>query len=224
MRRRFPPGASHYRMRAMFRRRPRPLRAFLVLSLGALLLCLPFVAAKDEENLGFFLDWRPELEPLLLIAAVAILSLMGRRLPALLRWLVALGLFVAALVQFAEAMVLAALDRELDLYFDLVHVPKLLSLFYEAAGPWRGALALTGLALASVALVAAIALALRAIERALAPSRHAALCAGVFLAAPLTSLGIDHLGLGLSLVGVRTTPAVIHQMALSYRAFAVTHG
>jgi len=211
-------------MRAMFRRRPRPLRALLVLTLGAVLLCLPFAAAKDGENLGFFLDWRPELEPLLLIAAVAVLSLRGRRLPALLRWLVALILFVAALVQFAEAMVLAALDRELDLYFDLAHVPKLLALFYEAAGPWRGALALAGLALAAVAVVAAMALALGAIERALTPARHAALCAGVFLAAPLTSLAIDHLGLGQSLVGVRTLPAVINQMTLAYRAFAVTHG
>jgi hypothetical protein len=211
-------------MRAMFRRRPRPLRALLVLSLGALTLCLPFAAAKDDENLTVFFDWRPELEPLLLIAAVAVLSLLGRRLPTLLRWLVALGLFIAALVQFAEAMVLAALDRELDLYFDLPHVPKLLSLFYEAAGPWRGVLALAGLALAAVALVAAIALGLRAIERALTPSRHAALCACVFLAAPLTTLGIDHLGIGQSLVGVRTAPAVMHQMALAYRAFAVTHG
>jgi hypothetical protein len=211
-------------MRAMFRRRPRPLRALLVLVLGAVLLCLPFAAAKDRENLTFFIDWRPELEPLLLIALVAVLSLMGRRLPALLRWLVALLAVVAALVQFAEAAVLAALDRELDLYFDLPHVPKLVSLFYEAAGPWRGALAILGLCLAALALVTAIALMLGAIERALAPPRHAALCAGLLLAAPLASLSAGALSGNEAIVGVRTTPAVLGQIAHLYRAFAVTHG
>ncbi|HEV2548969.1 MAG TPA: hypothetical protein VGU20_16625 [Stellaceae bacterium] len=208
----------------MFRRRPRPLRALLVLFAGAVLLCLPFAAAKDEENLGFFLDWRPELEPLLLIAFVAVLSLMGRRLPAFVRWLVALLVFLAALVQFAEAMVWGALDRELDLYFDLPHVPKLLSLVYEAAGPWRGALAFLGLSLAAFALVAAIALLLGAIERALAPPRHAALCVGLFLAAPLATLGAGALSDNEPFVGLRTAPALFSQIAHVYRAFAVTHG
>ena len=211
-------------MRAMFRRRPRPLRAFLVLLTGAVLLCLPFAAAKDQENLRFFLDWRPELEPLLLIAVVAILALMGRRLPAFARWLLALLVLVAALVQFAEAAVLAALDRELDLYFDLPHVPKLVSLFAEAAGPWRGALVLLGVTLAALLLVTAIALMLGAIERALAPPRHAALCAGLFLAAPLASLGAGALSDNEPLVGVRTAPALFGQIAHLYRAFAVTHG
>jgi hypothetical protein len=211
-------------MRAMFRRRPRPLRALLVLLAGAVLLCLPFAASRDEENLGFSLDWRPELEPLLLIAAVAILSLMGRRLPAVVRWLVAVILFVAALVQFVEAIVLGALNRELDLYFDLPHVPKLVSLFHDAAGPWRGALAVLGVILAALALVAAIALTLGAIERALAPPRHAALCAALFLAAPLATLSAGALSGNEPLVGVRTTPAVMRQMSRAYRAFAVTHG
>jgi hypothetical protein len=211
-------------MRAMFRRRPRPLRAAFVLVLGALLLCLPFAAAKDGENLTFVIDWRPELEPLLLIALVAVLSLMGRRLPAFLRWLVALLAVVAALVQFAEAAVLAALDRELDLYFDLPHVPKLVSLFYDAAGPWRGALAILGVCLAAIVLVTVIAHTLGAIERALAPPRHAALCAGLFLAAPLASLGAGALSDNEPLVGLRTMPALVGQIAHVYRAFAVTHG
>ncbi len=209
-------------MRAMFRRRPRPLRAALVVLLGALLLCLPFAAAKDED--GVFFDWRPEIEPLLLIALVAVLSVIGRRLPAFMRWFVALLVLVAALVQFAEAMVLAALDRELDLYFDLPHVPKLLSLFYEAAGPWRGTLALSGVALAAIALVTAIALTLGAVGRALAPPRHAALCAGFFLAAPLATLGAGALSENEPLVGVRTAPALFAQIAHVYRAFVVTHG
>ena len=209
-------------MHPMFRRRPRPLRAVLMLLTGAVLLCLPFAAARDED--GVFFDWRPELEPLLLIGAVAMLSLMGRRLPAFLRWLVALALVIAAVVQFAAAMVLAALERELDLYFDLAHVPKLLSLFYEAAGPWRGALALAGVSLAVIATVALTAVSLRAIERALAPPRHAALCAGLFLAAPLATLGAGALSGNEPLVGVRAMPAVFGQIAHVYRAFAVTHG
>ena len=55
-------------MRAMFRRRPAPLGAALAVLLSVALLSLLFLPAKDEDNLRLVLDWRPEVEPLLLVA------------------------------------------------------------------------------------------------------------------------------------------------------------
>src|SRR6266446_2034515 len=116
-------------MRAMFRRRrPAPLGAALMLVLSVALLSLLFLPAKDEGDLRLVLDWRPQAEPLLIMAALAALALAGRSLRPAGRWLLAVLLFVAALLQFANAAMLGAFDRELNLYLDLPHVPGLLGL------------------------------------------------------------------------------------------------
>src|SRR6185437_3201290 len=81
-------------------------------------------------------DWRPEIEPLVLVALLAMLALAGRRLPAALRWLAAGLILLAAVLQFADAAVLAIFDRQLDLYFDLPHAPSLIGLVWVAAGAW----------------------------------------------------------------------------------------
>jgi hypothetical protein len=210
-------------MRAMFQRRPSPLGAALAVFSTALLLCLPFAPAKDEENLRFFLDWRPEIEPLLLLGVIAVLALAGRRLPGALRWLLALLIFIAALVQFVDAVVLSFLDRELDLFFDLPHVPKLLSLFAEAAGVWRATAAVMAAVLGGVAVIWLFQCAVAAVERALRPSRHAAVCLGI-IAATLGTAAVSRVGEGQALVGERTLPVIAGQAARLYRAFAVTHG
>src|ERR1700731_1652918 len=106
-------------MRAMFRRRPAPLGAALAVLLSVALLSLLFLPAKDEDNLRLVLDWRPEVEPLLLVAALALL------------------LFIAALLQAGDAAMLGIFDRELNLYLDLRYVPNLIGLFWDAGGPWR---------------------------------------------------------------------------------------
>jgi hypothetical protein len=209
-------------MPAMFRRRPAPLGAALTLLLGAALLCLLFVPARDDDNLRFALDWRPEIEPLLLIGVLALLALAGRRLYAWFRWALATLLLLAALWQLADALVLSFFDRELNLYLDLPHVPNLLALFYDAAGPWRGAAEIAGGVLAALAAIAAIARALAALERALKPRAHATSCLGVvavaLVAAPLPLMG------GETLLGARTAPTLAHQAALVYRSWAVMHG
>src|SRR5260370_32095821 len=144
-------------MPAMFRRRPPRLGAARVGLLSVAFLSLLFLPAKDEANLRLVLAWRPEPEPLLLMAGLAALALAGRSLRPAWRWLLALLLFVAALLQFAVAAMLGIFDRDLNLYIDLRYVPSVLGLFWDAAGPWRGGAEIAAAALAAPALVAALA-------------------------------------------------------------------
>src|SRR5712692_7584989 len=161
-------------MRAMFRRRPAPLGAALALVLAVAFLSLLFLPAKDEANLRLVLAWRPEAEPLLVMAVLAALALAGRSLRPAGRWLLALLLCIAALLQFADAAMLGIFDRDLNLYLDLPHVPSVLGLFWDAAGPWRGGAGIAAAALGAIAAIAAIAAVLGLAQRALAPRRHAA--------------------------------------------------
>ncbi len=210
-------------MRPLFRRRTPAWRISLALIASVLFLFLLFVSAKDEENVLFVGDWRPEVEPLLLIGAIALLSLAGRQLAAGVRWLLAGIIFLAALLQFVDAMVLSIFDRALDLYFDLAHVPPLIGLFYDAAGPWRGAAAFLGAVLAGVALVTLIAAALGAVGRALEPRTNAWLSLGVVMLA-IAALPCAWLAGVEAPLGWRTSPVIGEQLARVYRAFAVTHG
>jgi hypothetical protein len=209
--------------RAPFRRRPGAGRAALLLLASAAFLCLLFVPARDDDNLRLALDWRPEIEPLLLIGLLAGLALGGRRLPALLRWLLAVLILLAALLQAADAVVLGVFDRQLDLYFDLPHLPSLLALFAATAGPWHAIAAATAVLLAAAALVALIARAIAASERALRPPRHAAAVLVLVLllaaAAPLVRLAEPE-----PVLAARTTPVVLAQAARLWRAFRVMHG
>ncbi|HZB92048.1 MAG TPA: hypothetical protein VE397_11435, partial [Stellaceae bacterium] len=157
----------------MFRRRPTPWNAALALLTGAGVLSLLFIPAREPAHRGISLDWRPEAEPLLIIGVLALLALTGRRLPRLLRWLVAALICLVALLQWADATVGALLDRQLNLYFDLPHVPGLVGLYWDAAGPWRGALGIAAALLAVLGAVALTARVLAAVERALRRPRHA---------------------------------------------------
>ena len=208
--------------RALFQPRPKPWRSVLALAASLVFLSLLFLPARDDDNLRFMLDWRPTLEPLLLVGLLAALALAGRTLTAPGRWLVAIFVFLAALLQGADAAVLGIFDRELNLYFDLPHVPKLLALFYDAAGPWRGAAGLALVAAASVALVALIARALAALQEGLRPARHALLYLGA-LAALIAAAFLPN-GSDEGIVAARTAPAIARQAAELYRAYAVIHG
>lgn len=210
-------------MRVPLPRRPSAWRAALVLPACAVLLCLPFLPARDDANLRLVLGWRPEIEPLLLIAVLALLALAGRRLPGWLRWLVAALVLAAALLQLADAAVLGIFDRQLNLYFDLPHVPQLLGLFFDAAGPWRGT---AGIAAAVLALAAAwtlISVALAAAERALRPPSHAVAALGL-LGALLVAAPVSGIALGHPLLGERAMPAITRQSALLWRTWRVMHG
>jgi hypothetical protein len=207
----------------MFRRRPRPWRATLAMLASAVCLCLLFVPARDDANLRFFLDWRPEIEPVLLIGALAVLALAGRRLPTRLRWLAAALIFVAALLQFGDAAVLGVFDRELDLYFDLPHAPQLLALFYQAAGAWRGVAIIAAAGLGVLVLVALIAAALAAVERALSTPHYATASLGI-VATVIATAPVGWLVTGKSTLGERTLPVIGRQATRLYHAYAVMHG
>lgn len=209
--------------RPLFRRRPGPWRAALMVLASAVFLCLLFVPARDDDNLTFFLDWRAEIEPLLLIGVLAALALAGRALSAGLRWLVAAIVFAAALLQFGDAVVLGVFDRELDLYFDLPHTPQLVALFYQAAGPWRGTAAIAAAGLGAAALVALIAYVLAVVGRALHAPRHAAACLAA-VAVAMAAVPIGRINDGDTLLGARTLPVISRQAARLYRAYAVMHG
>jgi hypothetical protein len=203
--------------------RPRPVRAALPALGSAALLCLLFVPARDDANLRLVLDWRPEIEPLLLIALIAVLGLAGGRLPAALRWLAATIVCLAALLQFADAAVLAIFDRQLNLYFDLPHVPQLMGLFYDAAGPWRGTAAIVAALAVMIGAVALVAVALGVTERALRPKRHAAVALGA-IAVLVAAAPLGRWALGVPAVSDKTSPVILKQAALVYRAWRVMHG
>lgn len=210
-------------MRPLFRRRTPAWRSGLALTASLLFLYLLFLSAKDEENLLFVLDWRPETLLLLVVGVLALLALMGRPLGATLRWLLAVFLFVAALLQFVDAKVLSIFDRVLDLYFDLPHVPSLIGLFYEAAGPWRGTATIAAVALGGGVLVTLIAAALRSLAQALEPRTNAWIALRLVILAALSLPAARLLGIA-PLVGWRTAPVLGEQMARAYRAFAIMHG
>ncbi len=209
--------------RGKLRHRPSPWRTAPVLLASTVFLCLLFAPSRDDDNLRVFLDWRPEIEPLLLIGLLAALALAGRRLPAAARWLLAGLVFLTALLQIADALVLGIFDRQLDLYFDLPHLPQLVALFAATAGVWRGAAAMATVVLTAFALVALIAWAIAACERVLRRGRHAAAALAVVLLLALLA-PIGRREAGEPVLGARTLPVVSVQAARLWRAFRVMHG
>ena len=144
-----------------------PLRALLTLVLGTAFLSLLFLPSPVANENRVALDWRPEIEVLLLVGLVAVFAALGRRMPAGLRWTAAGLLTLGALLHAIAAAVPSFLERELDLSWDLPHVPSLIGLFFAAKGWLKASLILLGIGVGLVALAAAIALVLRLMERAL---------------------------------------------------------
>jgi Sulfatase len=144
-----------------------PIRALLTLMLGTAFLSLLFLPSPAVDQNRLTLDWRPEIEVLLLVGLVAVFGGLGRRMPSGLRWTAASLLTLGALLHAVAAAVPSFFERELDLYWDLPHVPSVIGLFFAAKGWLKASLILLGVAAGLVALAAAIALVLRLMERAL---------------------------------------------------------
>lgn len=203
-------------------RRPlSPWRAVPILLAGTALLSALFLPAHLADADRVTLDPRPELEVLLLVGIIAALAARGRNLPTALRWFLAAALALAALFHLAATAVPVFFGRELDLYWDLPHAPRLVGLFADAMGPVRGWLAVIGIALGAIALVAGIAGVLKLMERALrgrfrAPATLALAGLGVALV-PLH-------GAGGSPVSTRLDAEIGHHAALVARAWRVMHG
>src|SRR5438445_13707045 len=103
----------------MRRRRLRPGigPALLVLVVAGGFLLARFAPASEDENHRVILDLRPALEILVLIGTIALLRLIGLRLPRWLRYGIALVVLLAALFNIADAVMPGAYGRAADLYW-----------------------------------------------------------------------------------------------------------
>lgn len=106
---------------------------------GLLLLGVLLAPAHDPVTHGVAIEWRPSAELaglLLLVAVTAVVcpGLAARRGTAIGLTLLVL---IAALLNLAAATASTLLGRNLNLYWDLRHLPALVGLAREAAGLWR---------------------------------------------------------------------------------------
>src|SRR5215472_18584266 len=134
-----------------------PVRALLTLLLGTALLSLLFLPTQAPNENRIALDWRPEIEVLLLVGLVAVFAALGRRMPTGLRWTAASLLTLGALLHGVAAAVPSFFERELDLYWDLPHVPGLIGLFFAAKGWLKASLIVLGLVVGLLLLTSVIA-------------------------------------------------------------------
>lgn len=133
-------------------------RGVITACLGVLLLAVFFLPVRDPVTHALALEWRPsaELAGLLFLVALTALALpqfvAGRGVALFLALLVV----AAALLNLADAATPSLLGRDLNLYWDLRHLPSLLGLARESAGLWSVLLA-AALAIGAVLLVIAAA-------------------------------------------------------------------
>src|SRR5690348_7006537 len=191
-------------------------RAGLVLGIVLLwTLSLPSAGAH-----GLSIDLRPPVLLLAILALFALIGWSGRRVGAPWRWVLAILFVVLTGLQFTAGWVAQLLDRPLDLYFDLRHVPSLAGLYLDAAG-WRGA-ALLAAACAVLLLVFVLAArALGGIERAMVRPDTAARTLAVALFG-LALIAVPFGALGLVNLGALQTAS--RQAESAWRAYAVLHG
>lgn len=103
---------------------------------GLLLLTAFLLPARDPLTHGLAVDWRPsaELAGLLFLVGMAALArpqLVAGRGPAAL---LALLVVVAALLNLADAAIPMLLGRDLNLFWDVRHLPSLIGLARESSG------------------------------------------------------------------------------------------
>jgi hypothetical protein len=186
--------------------------------LGLALIWALFLPTASER--GLTLDPRPPLALLIVVALLAFLALARRKAARGLRWVLALALILLAGLQFADGKVEQVMDRPLDLYFDLRHVPNLLGLYLGAAGG-RGITVVAAAIIGFLLVVALVARALDGIDRAMerpdtaARALLVALVGVVLVAVPVGKSGIINGG---------AFSATVHQAGAAWRAFAVLHG
>ncbi|HUB95841.1 MAG TPA: hypothetical protein VL993_07990 [Stellaceae bacterium] len=200
----------------------RPLRDGLVLAAALALLWAPFLPSANPWTGRIFIDVRPPALLLVLGAGLGALALLGRRLHRVERWGLALLLFAAAGLQLAAALVQTILDRSLDLYFDLGHVPSLIGMFQDSVGPWRAAGTFALVVCAAVALVVAISWALGAWERAL--NRRGLAIAALVVTIPALVVGVLYRHFDMNFISFAATDDTADQARRLVRAASVMSG
>src|SRR5439155_7154258 len=117
----------------------RPTYGLPTAGLGVVLLFLLFLPARDPVTHSLAIEWRPSAELafmlfIVAIAAVARPQTVDTRLAA---GILAVVVGVAALLNLVRAVIPTLLGRDLNLYWDLRHLPSLFGLVGETAGFWR---------------------------------------------------------------------------------------
>src|SRR5215475_2460555 len=121
------------------------MRRLPVAGLGILLLALIFSPAREPVTHGLTIEWRPSAELAFLVFLVAIAAVVRPAIIAAATARILAVLVVAlALLNLVDAATPTLLGRDLNLYWDLPHLPSLCGLASEAAGFWwmAGAVAL----------------------------------------------------------------------------------
>src|SRR5271167_3003218 len=117
----------------------RPTDRLPTAALGVLLLALLFLPSRDPVTHGLTAEWRPseELAFLLFLVAVAAVArpqIVDSRLAARI---LAVIVGAMAVLNLVDAATPTLLGRDLNLYWDLPHLPSLFGLAGQAAGTWR---------------------------------------------------------------------------------------
>jgi hypothetical protein len=157
-------------------------RSIVAAALGMALLTLLFLPARDPVTRGFVIEWRPSAELAGLLFLVAVAALARPRLVAGRGAAIGLGLLVvaAAVLNLADAATPMLLGRDLNLYWDLRHLPSLVGLTSGAAGQWTVSAAAV-LLLGLVLLVTGFAYWIWRKVLSTFADRRIATCAAVFL-------------------------------------------
>jgi hypothetical protein len=147
-----------------------------------LLLVGLFLPAHAPVTHSIVIEWRPSGELAGLLFLIAMAALARPRLVAARGFAFGLALLVvaAAILNLADAATPSLLGRDLNLYWDLQHLPSLFGLARESAGLWNALVAAALLILGISSLVAAAYWMWRQVLATLA-DRRTAITAAVLL-------------------------------------------
>lgn len=131
-------------------------REILTAVLGVVLLAALFLPARDPVTHRLAAEWRPSAEFAGVLFLIAMAALASPRLVAERGFALVLALLVvgAALLNLADTATPSLLGRDLNLYWDLQHLPSLFGLARDSAGLWSASVAVA-LLCAAVSLVVA---------------------------------------------------------------------
>src|SRR6516162_2666419 len=143
--------------------------------LGVMLLVLLFLPARDPVTHALSIEWRPTVELAFLLFLVAVAGAARPQMVMAPPTARILGALVTALaiLNLVGAATPTLLGRDLNLYWDLPHLPSLFGLAGEAAGFWRMAGVIAVLSGAIVVLINGAAWAWRQVLPILADRRIA---------------------------------------------------
>ena len=162
------------------------LGAILIAVLGVVLLAALFLPARDPVTHSLAAEWRPSGELAGVLFLIAMVALASPRLVARRGFAFVLAVLVVAavLLNLADAATPSLLGRDLNLYWDLRHLPSLFGLARESAGLWSVSVAAALLVTAVSLVIAGIYLVWRRVLATLA-DRRIAIGAAVLLGVAL---------------------------------------